>query len=274
MWKYSCKLTHSRVVSSLSPISAVFAFGWFPNFPGKGPRFAGDLGFGFRGREGERTGESDFQSRKKKSANIFGMAMRISLYQHILVSKKDGLIILGKDQVNRLLLTALNVWVLSNLKQLPELVHLHSVAGEGHFSAFCYNDKILHETLMTLFRVSGLAPAEEVSLETYWRIQRHKCSKVQYTNPKMKAMACANMSGTLWWEHEIQGFSAIERGSWKDGAQGESPKFILVGSYIMRHHRWNKRLIKMITCCWQLQKAPESDKQMGQQGQHSEVQQS
>ncbi|CAK9269338.1 unnamed protein product [Sphagnum jensenii] len=98
---------------------------------------------------------------------MFGMAMRISLYQHILVSKKDGLIILGKDQVNRLLLTALNVWVLSNLKQLPELVHLHSVAGEGHFSAFCYNDKILHETLMTLFRVSGLAPAEEVSLETY-----------------------------------------------------------------------------------------------------------
>jgi hypothetical protein len=64
------------------------------------------------------------------------MALRISLYQHILVSKKDGLIILGKDQVNRLLLTALNVWVLSNLKQLPELVHLHSVAGEGHFSAF------------------------------------------------------------------------------------------------------------------------------------------
>jgi hypothetical protein len=82
-----------------------------------------------------------------------------------IASKKDRLLVLGKDEVNRLLLTALNVWVLSNLKQLPELVHLHSVAGEGHFSAICYNDKILHKTLMTLFRVSGLAPAEQVSLD-------------------------------------------------------------------------------------------------------------
>jgi len=46
-------------------------------------------------------------------------------------------------------------------KQLPDLVHLHPVAGEGHFSAFCYNDKIQRETLTTLFEDSGVAPADE-----------------------------------------------------------------------------------------------------------------
>ena len=39
--------------------------------------------------------------------------------------------------------------------QLPDLVHLHDVKGEGHISAFCYNNKIHRETLEYLFGVAG-----------------------------------------------------------------------------------------------------------------------
>jgi len=34
-------------------------------------------------------------------------------------------------------------------------VHLHSLEGEGHISAFCYNDKIHRQTLECLFGVAG-----------------------------------------------------------------------------------------------------------------------
>ncbi len=46
-------------------------------------------------------------------------------------------------------------------QQIPELVHLHPLPGEGHLSAFCYNDKIHRETLTTLFGVSGGSRAPE-----------------------------------------------------------------------------------------------------------------
>ncbi len=46
-------------------------------------------------------------------------------------------------------------------QQIPELVHLHPLPGEGHLSAFCYNDKIHRETLTTLFGVSGGSRATE-----------------------------------------------------------------------------------------------------------------
>jgi hypothetical protein len=41
------------------------------------------------------------------------------------------------------------------LVQLPDLVQLHDVEGEGHISAFCYNDKIHRKTLECLFEVAG-----------------------------------------------------------------------------------------------------------------------
>jgi len=46
-------------------------------------------------------------------------------------------------------------------QQIPELVHLHPLPGEGHLSAFCYNNKIHRETLTTLFGVSGGSRATE-----------------------------------------------------------------------------------------------------------------
>lgn len=39
--------------------------------------------------------------------------------------------------------------------QVPDLVHLHGLEGEGHISAFCYNDKIHRETLDCLFGGAG-----------------------------------------------------------------------------------------------------------------------
>lgn len=39
--------------------------------------------------------------------------------------------------------------------QVPDLVHLHSLEGEGHISAFCCNDKIHRETLECLFGGAG-----------------------------------------------------------------------------------------------------------------------
>lgn len=41
-------------------------------------------------------------------------------------------------------------------KLIPELVQLHPVVGEGHLSAFCFNEKIHRETLTTLFGVYGV----------------------------------------------------------------------------------------------------------------------
>jgi hypothetical protein len=39
--------------------------------------------------------------------------------------------------------------------QVPDLVHLHDLQGEGHISAFCYNDKIHRETFQCLFGGAG-----------------------------------------------------------------------------------------------------------------------
>lgn len=43
------------------------------------------------------------------------------------------------------LVAGVHVW------QAPELVQLHELPGEGHLSAFCYNDKIHQDTLSALF---------------------------------------------------------------------------------------------------------------------------
>lgn len=47
--------------------------------------------------------------------------------------------------------------------QQPDLVHLHSLPGEGHLSAFCFNDKVHLDTLSSLFGSAGAVT--EVSVD-------------------------------------------------------------------------------------------------------------
>jgi len=53
--------------------------------------------------------------------------------------------------------------------QVPDLVHLHALKGEGHLSAFCYNDKIHRETLECLFgggeTVGEIGKANELDMK-------------------------------------------------------------------------------------------------------------
>lgn len=50
--------------------------------------------------------------------------------------------------------------------QVPDLVHLHELEGEGHISAFCFNDKIHRETLECLLGgATDVGEVEASSLE-------------------------------------------------------------------------------------------------------------
>lgn len=46
--------------------------------------------------------------------------------------------------------------------QIPDLVHLHELLGEGHLSPFCFNDKVHRDTLSVMF--SKTRDSNEVSL--------------------------------------------------------------------------------------------------------------
>ncbi|XP_024393681.1 uncharacterized protein [Physcomitrium patens] len=56
---------------------------------------------------------------------------------HIFNGDQDVLVPLGLQEIIK--------------RQLPDLVHLHALKGEGHLSAFCCNDKIHRDTLKCLF---------------------------------------------------------------------------------------------------------------------------
>lgn len=78
----------------------------------------------------------------------------------------DGHCILKTLQIVLLIYPFLTIFIFQLCVQVPDLVHLHELEGEGHISAFCNNDQIHRETLECLFGgASDIGEVEASSLD-------------------------------------------------------------------------------------------------------------